>query len=183
MLLALEYNLMTKLPYVWSDPSITASCNRGGLISRSDMALHNQDWTENIMGKVSEWIDLDNSEVTIRWIGFLLHALSNLQVEWCCYFRHVFLLVKTMILLCSNNLDVIATAAMRFLFVHASGLYTILNVTEKDYFEGEGEKSYLYLYLSLSLSIYLSLYLSISICLSIYLSLCLSLSFSLSRFF
>lgn len=49
-----------------SDPSIAVSCDREGLISRSDTALHNQDWTENVMGKVSDWIDLDNKETSIR---------------------------------------------------------------------------------------------------------------------
>lgn len=49
-----------------SDPSIAGSCDREGLISRSDTALHNQDWTENVMGKVSDWIDLDNKETSIR---------------------------------------------------------------------------------------------------------------------
>ena len=49
-----------------SDPSILASSERGGLIARSDMALHNQDWTENVIGKVSEWIDLDCTESNTR---------------------------------------------------------------------------------------------------------------------
>ena len=53
------------------DPSIVASSERGGLIARSDMALHNQDWTENVIGKVSEWIDLDCSEINTRCIRFL----------------------------------------------------------------------------------------------------------------
>lgn len=30
------------------------------------MALDNQDWTENVIGKVSEWIDLDNCDTNIR---------------------------------------------------------------------------------------------------------------------
>jgi hypothetical protein len=49
-----------------TDPSISAASERGGLISRSDMALHNQDWTENVIGKVSEWIDLDSPEASVR---------------------------------------------------------------------------------------------------------------------
>ena len=63
----LNSNCEFKLPL---DPSIVASSERGGLLARSDMALHNQDWTENVIGKVSEWIDLDCSEINTRCIRF-----------------------------------------------------------------------------------------------------------------
>eukprot|EP00596_Hydrurales_sp_CCMP1899_P008489 CAMPEP_0119051778 /NCGR_PEP_ID=MMETSP1177-20130426/73282_1 /TAXON_ID=2985 /ORGANISM="Ochromonas sp, Strain CCMP1899" /LENGTH=677 /DNA_ID=CAMNT_0007031099 /DNA_START=71 /DNA_END=2101 /DNA_ORIENTATION=+ len=53
-------------PRMRIDPSIPALSERGGLITRSDMALHNQDWSENVIGKVSEWIDLDNPDPNIR---------------------------------------------------------------------------------------------------------------------
>ena len=78
-----------------SDPSISASVDRGGLIGRSDMALHNQDWTENVIGKVSEWIDLDSTEINIRYVLFfgeenILFIILNMFVFCIWFFDFLF---------------------------------------------------------------------------------------------
>lgn len=39
---------------------------RQGAITRSDMALDDQDWTANVIGQLSHWIDLDNEKNDIR---------------------------------------------------------------------------------------------------------------------
>ena len=37
-----------------------------GLLTRSDMVLKSQTWTGNVVGQISEWIDLDNPSSDIR---------------------------------------------------------------------------------------------------------------------
>lgn len=41
-------------------------CNDRGLLTRSDMVLNSRTWTSNIIGAISEWIDLDNSSIDVR---------------------------------------------------------------------------------------------------------------------
>ena len=53
-----------------------------GLLTRSDMALSSKAWSRNVVGTISEWVDLDNPALSVRKKA---EKIVNQEFQWASH--------------------------------------------------------------------------------------------------
>src|SRR5262245_55590 len=55
---------------------------RLGAITRSDREIESKEWISNVVGKVSDWIDMDDPDINVRNSSF--EALKQ-EIQWASH--------------------------------------------------------------------------------------------------